>query len=189
MNFKITQHYARGEEKLIAEFNELDEAKVFITKKSLTDEEERKKVIYRVYDDHELLIKLNKENLCVTHAKYAEGSADFHNSELIYHVFIKSIDSSERKEVAQFNDRNNARLFVFVIFETACELNESNLFLIFKNNILIDTLNKNTIANQQGASGSSSNEKGATYRLSPLSTRPTPGGGPADYWVEDKDDN
>lgn len=136
-----------------------------------------------------MLYELNKENLCVTHAKYAEGSADFHNSELIYHVFIKSIDASERKEVAQFNDRNNARLFVASVFEIACELNENNLFLIFKDNILTDTLNKNTVADQQGASSSGSNEKGSTYRLSPLSTRPTPGGGPADYWVEDKNDD
>ncbi len=52
MNFKITEHYARGEEKLIAEFNELNDARFFMTQQS-SDDEERKKVIYGLYDDHE----------------------------------------------------------------------------------------------------------------------------------------
>jgi hypothetical protein len=34
MNFKITEHYGKGEEKLIAEFNDLNEARFFLAKKS-----------------------------------------------------------------------------------------------------------------------------------------------------------
>ena len=191
MNYKITEHYARGEEKLIAEFNELKEARFFITKKSSIDEPERKKVIYRLYDDQELLCELNRESISVTHAKYAEGNGDFNNATpFIFQVMIKTMDSLERKAIAQFNDKNDAILFVVSLCEADDVLHGNDLFLIFKDQVLIDTLNTAVIANRKKESGGSSgNEIGSTYKLSPLSTRPTPGGGPADYWVKNEDDD
>lgn len=183
MNFKITEHYARGEEKFIAEFNELNDAKFFMSKKSSIDDLERKKVIYRLYDDHELLHELNKENISITHAKYAEGNGDFNNAApFIFQVMIKTMDSLERKTIAQFNNKNDAYLFVIYKFEHDNTIHDNDLLLILKDKILIDTANKTIIANRKKeSSGSSGNEKGSTYKLSPLSTRPTPGGGPADY--------
>ncbi|CEG58295.1 TPA: hypothetical protein F7001_02725 [Legionella pneumophila] len=190
MNYKITEHYARGEEKFIAEFNELNDARFFMTKKSSIDDVERKKVIYRLYDDHELLHELNKENISITHAKYAEGNGDFNNAvPFIFQVMIKTMDSLERKTIAQFNDKNDANLFVVCKFEDDNTVHDNDLFLIFKDKILIDTVNKTITANRKKeSSGSSGNEKGSTYKLSPLSTRPTPGGGPADYWVKNEDE-
>ncbi|MDP3269630.1 hypothetical protein [Legionella rowbothamii] len=191
MNFKITEHYARGEEKLIAEFNELNDAKFFMTKKSSINDVERKKVIYRLYDDHELLHELNNENISITHAKYAEGNGDFNNAApFIFQVMIKTLDSLERKTIAQFNDKNDAILFVACKFENDNTMHDNDLLLIFKDKISIDTVNKTIIANRKNeSSGSSGNEKGSTYKLSPLSTRPTPGGGPADYWVKNEDED
>jgi hypothetical protein len=191
MNYKITEHYARGEEKPIAEFNDLNEAKLFLAKKSSINDEERKKVIYRLYDDHELLHELNKESISITHAKYAEGDGDFNNAApFIFQVMIKTMDSLERKTIAQFNDKNDAYLFVVCKFEDDNTVHDNDLFLIFKDKILIDTVNKTIIANRKKeSSGSSGNEKGSTYKLSPLSTRPTPSGGPADYWVKNEDDD
>lgn len=190
MNYKITKHYARGEEQLIAEFNELNEAKLFIIKKSSTDELERKKVIYRLYDEQELLHELNQENISITRAKYAEGNSDFNNAApFIFQVMIQNMGSLERKTIAQFNDKNDANLFIVCKFEDDHTTLDNDLFLIFKGKILIDTVNKTIIANRKKeSSGSSGNEKGATYKLSPLSTRPTPGGGPADYWVKNEDE-
>ncbi|BCA94356.1 hypothetical protein TUM19329_07170 [Legionella antarctica] len=190
MNYKITRHYARGEEKFIAEFNELNDARFFMTKKSSIDDLERKKTIYRLYDDYELLHALNKENLSITHAKYADGTSDFNNAApFIYQVMIKTMDSLERETIAQFNDQNDATLFVVCKFEDDNTLHNDDLLLLFKDKILIDTANKTILANRKKeSSGSSSNEKGSIYKLSPLSTRPTPGGGPADYWVKNEDE-
>lgn len=190
MNYKITEHYARGEEKLIAEFNELYEANLFVTKKSAINEEERKKAIYRVYDDYELLYELNKESVSITHAKYAEDNGDFNNTPpFVFKVMIKTTSSLEREMIAQFYDENDANLFVVCKFEVESTVLDNDLFFVFKDKVLIDTVNKTIIANRKKeSSGSSGNEQGLTTRLSPLSTRPTPGGGPADFWVEKADD-
>ena len=189
MNYKITEHYARGEEKLTAEFNELNEALLFITKKSALDGEDSKMLIYRLYDDNELVHELNKENISVTHAKYAEGNGDFTNTApFTFQVMVKTIDSLERQTVAQFNDINDANLFVISQFEDNNTLHDEDLFLIFKDKVLIDTVNKTiSIKRKPEYRGSKSSESGSPYNLSPLSTRPTPTGGPPDYWVKNED--
>jgi hypothetical protein len=191
MNYIVTQQYARSEEKPIAGFNDLNDARVFLTKKSSIGDEEGKKVIYRLFDDHELLLELNEENISITNAKYAESNGDFNNTiPFIFQVMIKDINGLERKTVAQFNDVNDAKLFVVCQFESDNTVHDNDVFLLFKDKILIDTLNKTIIANRKKeSSGSASSEKGSNYKLSPLSTRPTPGGGPADYWVEKADDD
>ncbi len=191
MDYIITEHYARGEEKPIAAFNELNEAKLFMTKKSAIDEKEKKQVIYRLYEDDELLQELNKENISTTHAKYAEGNGDFNNTPpFIFQVMIKTTDSLERKKIAQFDDKNDAYLFIVSKYEAVNTIHENDLFFIFKDKVSIDTINKTIFANRKTESGgSSSNEQGSTYKLSPLSMRPTPGGGPPDYWVKKEDDD
>lgn len=192
MDYIITEQYARGEEKPIAEFIDLSEARQFMIKKSSVYAEESKKVICRLYNDYELLHELNKESISIAHAKYAEGDGDFNNRPpFIFQVMIQTMDSLERKKIAQFNDKSDAYLLVECKFESNNGVNDNDLFLLFKDKILIDTLNKTTINKRKKQSDrSSDNEKGSTYKISPLSTRPTPGGGPADYWVKnDEDEN
>ena len=186
MNYKMTSQYARGEEKLIAAFNDLNEARFFMAKKSSVDDEERRRVIYRIYDDQELLYELNKEGIAMTHAKYAEGNGDLNNTTpFIFQVLLQTITSLERETIAQFKNKTDASLFVACKIEADDRVHDNDLFFIYKGKILIDTINKTIIANRKTESGG--NPKG--YHLSPLSTRPTPGGGPADYWVETKDDD
>jgi hypothetical protein len=191
MNFKMTEHYARGEEKLIAAFSELNEATHFLTKKASLNEVERKKIIYRLYDDGELLHELNTENSSSIHAKYAEGNGDFSNAALLtFQVLIKTFDSLEKKTIAQFNDTSDAYLFIVSQFDCNDTVHDNDLFFIVKSNLLIDTVNKSIIEHRNKESGgSNSNESGSSYKLSPLSTRPTPGGGPPDYWVRNEDDD
>ncbi|TAL59901.1 MAG: hypothetical protein EPN84_10375 [Legionella sp.] len=187
MNYYLTEHYARGEEKPIAAFIELGDAQLCMEKKSSTDVEEGKKVIYRLYNDHELLHQLNVENISTSHANYAEGNGDFNSDTFTFQIMMRTINSLEQKSVAQFNHEHDAYLFIASKFEEDTTINENDLFLLFKNNSLIDTLNKTIIENRNKES-SRTNQKEATYKLSPLSTRPTPGGGPADYWVKDEDE-
>jgi hypothetical protein len=190
MNYKVTEQYSRGEEKLIAEFNELNEARLFIIKKSYIATEERKKNIYRMYDCSELLHELNKENVFIAHAKYAEGNGDFNNtSPFIFQLMVQPINSMEQKIIAQFNEKNDIYLFINVQCEDNSKVNDNDLFLIFKNHNLIDTINKTIIvAQQKESSGLSSNEKGSAFKLS-FSTRPTPGGDTIDYWDRNEEDD
>lgn len=187
MKYTITEQYARSEEKPIAEFNELHEARLFITKKSVINDDERKKVIYRLYDDAELFYELNQDNISITHANYAEGNNDFSNTApFIFQVMISTLNSIERKTIAQFNNKTDAYLFIVSKFEQDNTVIDTDLFLLVKDDMLIDTVNKTIIATRK--KGSSAGERDATYSLSPLSTRPTPCGGPPDYWVKNEDD-
>jgi len=191
MNYKITKQYARSEETLIAELEEFNEAILFMSKKSSIDEEERKKIIYRLYDDQTLLHELNKENISITRAVYADGISELINTApFSFQVMFKTMNSLERKVIAQFNEKNDANLFVICKFEIDPTIHDDDLLFVFKNNVLMDTVNKTTIANRKKeASGSRGSEKESTYKLSPLSTRPSPGGGPPDYWVKVDDED
>ena len=191
MNYKVTEHYARGEEKLIAEFNVLYQARIFMTKKVSIDDEEEKQIIYRVYGDNELLHVLNQANISTAYAKYAEGNGDFNNAaRFIFNVKINTADSLESEIIAQFYNKNDANLFVVCLFDDKNIVHDNDLFLIYEGKYLIDTANKITIdARKKASSTSGGNNQDSAYTLSPLSMRPTPRGGPADYWVEKKDDD
>jgi len=188
MAYKATKQFARGEEKLIAEFSVLKEAIFFITKKSSIDADERKKTIYRLYDDNGLLQVVNKENISFTQANYADGNGEFNNTlPFTFQLKISTGNSSESETVAQFYDKNDAYLFVLKLLEADARQDNELLFL-FKEKVIMDTLSKSIVANRLEKSDSSLvNEKGSTRHLSPLSTRPTPSGGPPDYWVETDD--
>ena len=187
MQYKITEQYARSEEKPIAEFGELNDARFFIEKKSSIDTDEGKKLFYRLYDDSELMQEFNKENISVAYAQYAEGNSSF-NTRMVFLVMI-NINDSERKPIANFGDQNDANIFI----ESKCEgdntVQDNDLFFIFNNRIVLDTLTRNIIAiRHKKSEGSGNNEKGSTFQPTALSRRPTPPGGPSDCWVEKDDD-
>lgn len=131
----------------------------------------------------------NKENISVTHDTYLEGTSDFNNAApFIIQVMIKTMDSLEKKIVAQFDDEHNANLFIACKFEDDNTVHDDDLFFIFREKVLLDIVNKTIKSNRENTSGGSCcNEEESTYKLSPLSTRPTPGGGPADFWVKKED--
>jgi hypothetical protein len=189
MRYKITEHYARGEEKVIAEFSELKNAHFFIAKKIAYAEEEEQKIIYRLYDDSELLQQFNKENISVAHAKYADGSGDLNLVQLPFNVMIKGEDSLEKKSIANFNLKNNAYLFIDSQFASD-HINDNDLFFIYQEQNLIDTLNKiiSTHRNQD-VIRTQNREKKATFHPTPLPTRPTLPGGPKDCWIEKDEDS
>lgn len=192
MNYKVTAQYPRGEEKLIAEFCASHDATLFLTQKISDDQQHAKKRIYRLYGDSELLREFNEENLSVASALYAEGDFDFINHPpFLFNVTIQSVNSSERKNIANFNDTNDANLFIVGKCGTDNTVNDTDLFCILKDRVLIKTLNKIIIANQKVQSqsdGSKGKQSMATFHPSPTPTRPTPPGGPSDCWIE-KDEN
>ena len=190
MKYNMTEQYARGEEKPIAEFNELNDAKNFMAKKSSNDEDEGKKVIYRLYDDTNLLHQLNRDNIITANAGYADGNSDFYTmSAFACKVMFQLVNTTERQSIANFNDKDDARLFVISKCGADGTIFDNDLFFIYQGDSLIDTLNKIIICHRNKKSeGSSGKEQGATFRPSPLSTRPIPPGGPTDCWIENEDD-
>lgn len=188
MQYTMTEQYARGEENVIASFKVLSDAKMFLERKLFEDETARKIIIYRLYDDCELLSMFNKENASVSHAKYADGSADVGIVKFTFHVKVRTITSLPHG-IANFNDRNNANLFIFGKAETDNTLDDTALFFIYKNKALLDAVNKTTLFNRRSESKKhSNNTDGATFQPTPLQTIPTPPGTPRICWLEKEED-
>ncbi len=188
MQYMVTSHYARGEEKWIASFDLRDRVQVFISKKIAIDEEEGKKVIYRLYDNQELLQAWNKDNISITHALYADGNADFDNVPPgFFMVMLNSVNLSRDSPIAQFHAENDAMLFIVSLFEAEKSMHANDVFFIFKGNLLMHTVNRSILEKRKRGSGSARDMQKGSFQISPLSTRPTPGGGPPDYWVGKED--
>ena len=191
MNYKVTTQYARGEEILIAEFRASHDATIFLTKKISTEQQQAKKKIYRLYGDSELLREFNPDNISVFSAKYAEGDYDFINPvSFVFNVTMQTDNVLEKNIIANFNDLNDANLFIIGKCETDSSVNDNDFFGIFKERVIIKTLNKTIIANQKIVSeGSKGKQSTATFNPTPMPRRPTPPGGPSDCWIEPEDDN
>lgn len=189
MDFKITEQFARSVERFIAECNSADDATLFLQQKLAINEQERKQIIYRVYDENqELLQESNEGHLTVSQAKYAEGVAEFDDtSPLAFQIFL-SVNSGEPSKtlIAQCNDKKDASLFISSKFEAEAEVLDNAVFFIIKNNMIVDTINKTKVA-RQSKNCEPASDKGSKSQLSPLSTRPTPPGAP-DYWVKREED-
>jgi hypothetical protein len=192
MNYKVTSQYARGEEKLIAEFYTSQDVNFFLTKKIGVDQSQAKQQMYRLYGDSELLQAFNPENISVAYAQYADGNSDFIIPPLfLYHVTIQINDALESKNIASFNDISDVNLFIIVKCETDSAVNDTDLFGIFKDKVLIKTLNRIIIAHQKMASESAKgkgDQSMATFYPTPTPKRPLPPGGPSDCWIEKEED-
>ena len=186
MNYKISDQYARGEETFIAEFNASHDADTFLNKKMTIDQAQHKKKIYRLYRDTDLLREFNPETISVTHAKYADGDVDAcDSSPFLFHVTRLDQRNLERTILAYFHEANDALLFMTEKCETDSSVNDDHLFLLLKDRVLINTLNKMIIAHHKIESdGSKARQSMATFNPTPIPTRPTPPGGPSDCWIE-----
>lgn len=190
MRYKITEQFARGEEKVIAEFSELNDTRIFLAKKLESADLEKQKIIFRLYDDSDLLHELNRENISVSYAKYAEGNGDLNLIQFPFHVLIKLEDSLEKRGIANFNNKNDANLFIINKCESDETVQDNTLFFLFKEGNMIDTLSRVVSTHRKNeAARFAKNEKGARFHPTPLPNRPTPPGGPSDCWIEEDDEN
>ncbi|KTD09121.1 hypothetical protein Lgra_2356 [Legionella gratiana] len=190
MRYKVSEQFARGEEKAIAEFKELNDAKIFIAQKQEDTRIEKQKIIFRLYDDFDLLHEFNEDNISVSYAKYADGNGELNIIKFPFHVMIKAQHATDKKCIANFNHRINANLFVISKCNLDDLLNENDLFFIFKDQNLIDTLNKIICTHRKTESSRMQRtEKGAKFHPTPLPTRPIPTGGPSDCWIEENNEH
>ncbi|KTC90535.1 Uncharacterised protein [Fluoribacter dumoffii] len=189
MQYKVTAQFARGEERIIAELAEVNDARLFIAKKSEKSALEKQNIIYRLYEDSDLLEEFNKEHLSVAYAKYAEGNGDLNLVQLPFQLMFKPVNFPEKKEIARFDDKNDANLFVISKCESDDALHDQDLFFLFKNRSLMETLNR-VISSQRKKEviDDARSGKGAKFHPTPLPNRPTPSGGPPDCWIEEDND-
>jgi hypothetical protein len=180
VKYKVTKQYLKAKETLLATFHDVHDAHLFVEKKISIDEEERRKVVYRLYDDFDLLQVFNKE---IPFTLEADDAENYDGVQFKFQVTYQPANTSEQSTLACFNTKDDANLFAF----SKCSSSPvDDLYFIYKEGILIDTINKQIVATRSSLKeGSTGNTKGATFRPSPLSTRPTPPGGPGDCWVED----
>ncbi|WP_131794978.1 hypothetical protein [Fluoribacter gormanii] len=190
MRYIITEQFARGEENVIAEFSYLNDSHLFIAKKLAHTELEKQKIIFRLYDDSDLLKEFNRENISVSHAKYAEGNGDLNFVQLSFYVMIKTENEPEKKKIANFNDKDDANLFMVGKCESDETLHDSDLLFLFKEQNLMDTLNRTiTIHRKKETTRFAGNEKGTKFHPTPMPRRPTPPGGPSDCWIEEDEEH
>lgn len=100
MNYRVTEHYARGNELFIAEFDQLNDANIFLTKKVLLDEADHKKIMYRLYHDTQLIRVSNKENIATTYAQYAEEDADITMTSALQFSVTTQIQNAPQHKIA-----------------------------------------------------------------------------------------
>ena len=130
-----------------------------------------------------------KDNLTVAYAQYAEGGGDVSiMGHFSFCVMIQCVNALERTAIANFQDKNDAKLFILGKCEADTYGNDTDLFFIFKDKQLIDTSNRIMLLHQKKEGERGKGEgNGASFQPTPFQTRPTPPGIARDCWVE-KDD-
>lgn len=185
MKYKVTKLYLKSKETLIAAFVDFNDARIFINLKLSSDERNTIKALYRIYDDLELVNEFNNEVQAYAEPEDPEA---YSNAKFSFNVKKQDENSLDRTIVGYFKDKEDAKLLIVGKYLNTDKAGALDTYMIFKDRVLIATLNKYILDNKalqdQISSGTG---KGAT--LSPLSTRPTPLGGPGDYWKEQEDDN
>lgn len=190
MQYKITEQFARGEEKAIAEFYDLYDSRIFLAQKIADADLEKQKIIFRVYDDSELVHESNRAHISISYAKYAEGNGDLALAQLPIHLMIQSTPSTQKINIANFHIRNDAYLFATQKCELDDRIKDNTLFFIYQEKNLIDTVSKTVIINRKKeAARYTRNENKAVFHPTPLSIRPKPPGGPSYCWIEEDDEN
>jgi len=183
MKYKITKQFARDTEKILAEFNEYQDAIFFIERKLLSDQEKHLNLIYRLFDDQKLLKDFNKEKITstISPAQYAEGDNFLPNSIGPYKV---SKDNQAIHALAGFVDLNDAELFVEDKLTTTKE--EIN-YSIFNNGVLISTSNQR-VKTQSVSGDTTTQAQVSSFRPTPLNVSPRPPGVPHGWVKDEKED-
>jgi hypothetical protein len=184
MRYKITKQYAQDTEKLIAEFQGIEDAKFFLERKNIADSEKNIKLIYRLFDDQTLINEFNKEkmNSLIRPGTYAEGDNFLPDSFGHYKI---SKDNLVAHAHAGFTELNDAELFV------EDKLTHSTImttYYIFNNDEKIAELNQHVKKLKESEGGSQGKSETASFRPTPFNTSPRPQGIPPTSVKDEKDE-
>lgn len=190
MKYKMTEQYAKGEEKPLAEFSDLNDAKLFVAGKSYSDEVAHERRIYRLYDTDQLLAEFNKEKIqaIIERAQFAEGDRDLPDSLSLPFKITRRLENKKEIVLAGLDTIEDANLFIANKFDKDTSIRADDIFCLYRFNGLVDELTKNILSQRKVEETSNKgNEKKMVFRPSPLKMRPRLG--PGGYWVEEDEDD
>ena len=75
MLYKVTKQYARGTDAPMAEFNDINDAKIFIFARLAEDAKLKVKVTYRLFEGVEMLEEFSESQASVSGVSQASGSS------------------------------------------------------------------------------------------------------------------
>ncbi len=175
MKYQVTQQYARDDERLMANFTALAEAKAYITTRLEADAQQRLNIVYRLFDRKQCLQEYNKAKAgaLLHEALYADGTQLL--PETINHGY--EVQDSHLHDVAAFYQLGDARDFLTKRLTQDVGMGHQVHYQIIKDNMLIETLDSAAfaIAQQRDEGGMASS---IAFRPTPLNTSPRPSGTP-----------
>lgn len=180
MRYQVTEQYRRGEERFIAKFSLYTDWAVFKAFRVREDEAQRRGILYRLYENSELIEIVNETQLCTASAQYAEGGRLIEISPaLIYRVTLRVQGITH--ELACFDYYSDVKLFLMYRCVSDHHLDEHDVFCVFKHETLIETFPVHTVR----ASVSSENQT-LTAHFNPIPTPTTfkPPGFPQNHWPQ-----
>ena len=138
MRYQVTEQYRRGEERFIAEFSSYMDWEVFKAFRVREDETQRRRILYRLYENSELIEIVNETQLCTASAQYAEGGRLIEISpSLIYRLILRAQDTAQ--EQACFDYYSDVKLFLAHRCVYDQYLGEHDVFCVFKHDTLVET--------------------------------------------------
>lgn len=151
MRYKITKQYAQDIEKLIAEFQDYEDANFFLERKLITDAEKNITLIYRIFDDQRLLKTLGKEKIhsFIQPGQYADedqflpdsfGQFMISKNHLVAHAHAAFIELSDAELFVEDNLTRANVITTYYIFNHESMIAELNQFV--KKQIKSDGSNK-----------------------------------------------
>ncbi len=178
MRYKMTKQFARDNEAPLAEFNDLNDAMLFVNKKSALDDDHLIKIIYRVFDGYKLLRAFNLEKISipVKRAQYAEGDIDL--PMLFAEPFrVSTVAGEERGKFILLQDATD-----FVQARLAHDVNNNlnETYLISEGKTVIEQMGQ---ASNEG--GSQGQDQKVAFRPTPFAAAPRVG---PPKWLVDEDE-
>lgn len=188
MQYKVTKQYARDSESPLAEFNDINDAKLFIEEKIDLDALLNTKIIFRLFDRDHLINEFNKEkiNVPISRAQYAEGDAFIPKSFSFSYKVTGQSQQAVEKPLAEFNNVEDAKIFINAKLSRDAMSQLAITYQLFSSAQLMEKFEPIDSSFKTQSQGQ---KNAASFRPTPLSTTPRPLGTPPKWLIDEEDDN
>jgi hypothetical protein len=183
MRYQVTEQYERGEERFIAEFSRIENWVSFKSIKTNEAQSQHQLIIYRLYDDTDLIEVVNPFEVSTSRAQYADsGRLIGMSAPLVYDLILRS---QERDHcLACFDEYADVKLFLEQRCEDDRTLMPQDVFCIFKHRVLIETYSVHSV---RAWTKTEAHPLTAHFNPTPTPTTFKPPGFPEDHWCDDEE--
>lgn len=186
MAFKVTKQFVRDVETYIADFFHLADARNFIAQKMLQDSINKFQIIYRSYQDENLLQEFNpdKDGVLLCRPQYAQGDVSFPSLGQTWLVAQGNVQNPEQ-QLAFFSEKNDA--FFFMEMKALADEKSTATYYLIYNGRIVGTLDHQTLQTRKAKSeAAQAQENKVIFYPTPLRTSPRLGPGGNYKVVEEK---